>query len=301
LMIFDGISMVQARAAMINSLQMLFGLFSLLSFFMSLGQSNGKIHRGHLVLAGIFFGLSLATKLVALNLLLIFIPVLVVCILRREKDLWPTLGWGGICLILIPFLVFFCVHLPILSLEGQRWSSLWDIWAFNFNYHATMRDGHPYASKWWSWPLMLRPIWFSFQGQYHGTPGATYRGIICLGNPAIFWVIPFTMGYMLIRLLRRRAFPEGVILLGFLSQWLSFALANRLTLFHYFYSAIPFVNMALALTVYRIWQKGRIGKAAVILYLILVGGMFIFWYPLWIGLPVTPEYYGQHMWLPSWI
>jgi dolichyl-phosphate-mannose-protein mannosyltransferase len=41
---------------------------------------------------------------------------------------------------------------------------------------------HPYQSAWWSWPLMIRPIWYL----YERADGAQ-RGILLLGNPAVLW------------------------------------------------------------------------------------------------------------------
>lgn len=41
---------------------------------------------------------------------------------------------------------------------------------------------HNYQSDWWSWPLMLRPIWYF----YEPDQGAQ-RGVLLIGNPAIMW------------------------------------------------------------------------------------------------------------------
>lgn len=300
-MVFDGISMVQARSAMINSLQMVFVLFSLLSFLLYLKQPAGKEGWRHLFFSGIFFGLAVSTKMVAVSLLLIIIPLFIGHAVRNKSPWVSSLLWGGLCFLVIPFVIFFCVHLPTLVCEGQRVGSFGKMWAFNLNYHATMRNSHPYSSKWWSWPLMLRPVWFYFQGQYWNTPGAICRGIVCLGNPAVFWVIPLVIPYLIGRFFWKKEFGVGIILLGFFTQWLSYSPAGRLTLFHYFYFAIPFVDMAVALTVFHLWQKGRIGKGVVIVYLILVGVMYVYWYPLWTGLPVTQKFYEQHMWFSRWI
>ena len=41
---------------------------------------------------------------------------------------------------------------------------------------------HNYQSSWWSWPLMLRPIWYF----YEPDQGAM-RGVLLIGNPVIMW------------------------------------------------------------------------------------------------------------------
>jgi hypothetical protein len=51
------------------------------------------------------------------------------------------------------------------------------------NYEAAVADAtHPYSSKWWTWPLLLRPVWY-----YWKDPGpitGTVVGIWGSGNPA---------------------------------------------------------------------------------------------------------------------
>ena len=41
---------------------------------------------------------------------------------------------------------------------------------------------HTYQSDWWSWPLLLCPIWYL----YEPVDGAQ-RGVLLVGNPVVMW------------------------------------------------------------------------------------------------------------------
>ena len=143
---------------------------------------------------------------------------------------------------------------------------------------------------------MSRPTW-AFYKNHHGL----VNGIIFIGNPVLFWSTPLSIGFVVWEFLKKRSMTAGIILLGFCSQWLFFSLATRMTFFHYFYLAMPFAAMAMALLTRRIWLKGKIGRSLVVIFLIFTAMMFVYWYPLLTGLPIPYKFYEHHMWFRSWI
>ena len=292
---FDCLSLTQARISMMNSLQLFFMLISMLFFLESLKNTRPP-DKKKLLFAGLFFGLTITTKLVALNMLLFFVPLLVFYIAVKKTlktGWWP---WLGLCFILIPLAIFLCVHLAIPFFKGRTLADIWNITAFHIHYHMTTTQTHRYSSPWWSWPIMSRPTW-AFYENHHGF----VQGIIFIGNPVIFWSIPLAIGFVVWEFLMKRSLATGIILLGFCSQWLFFSLATRLTFFHYFYLAMPFAAMAMAFLAKRIWLKGKIGRSIVLVFLILTVMMFVYWYPLLTGLSIPQKFYQQHMWFKSWI
>ena len=91
------------------------------------------------------------------------------------------------------------------------------------------------------------------------------------------------------------------VVVGFFTQWLQWAPVTRVKFFHYIYTAIPFVSIALALILDRLWQWNKLGKSIAVLYLLAVIGMFIYWFPLLNGMHISDTYFRQHMWFKSWI
>jgi dolichyl-phosphate-mannose-protein mannosyltransferase len=293
----DGISITQARIQMPNALMLLLSLAAIYCFLQySLGRHWKK--EKALLLSGIFIGLALTTKLTAVSwLILLIILVLIEGVVKKEKSETRVADFF-VFFILLPVLVYFACHLFIPFLRQNSWADIWSIQITNLHYHLAVAptQTHGYSSAWWGWPLILRPIWYYYQNN-----AGMIEGILCIGNPLVLWAFPLAFVYTLIKFIKDRRGPAGFILLGFLTQWLFFALGKRMKFFHYYYNDMPFVAMGLAAAVAAIWSKGTWGKILVVFYLLLVAIMFLYWYPLLTGYPVSEDYYRQHMWFPAWI
>ena len=298
--VFDCISLTQARIAMMNSF-MLFFMLACLLYLLKAFPKGEPINKRVLRLSGIFLGIALATKLLALNLFLFIAVILAQEAFKRKPERSIILKEAGIFLFAVPLLMHFAVHLVIIFYKDRTLADIWKIWIFHIKYLAGLKEAHTYASKFWSWPLLLRPIWFYFKADYWNTPAARVYGILCIGNPAIFWLIPAIIGNLLWDFLRKKSAVSGLVLLGFFTQWLFPFALMKLTFFHYFYTAMPFVAMGLGLLIIRVWRTGKFGRGIVIAYLVLVAAMFVYWYPLLTGLSIPQWYYNQHMWFRSWI
>ena len=190
-----------------------------------------------------------------------------------------------------------------------------------FRYHSLVAETRWYASPWWQWPLMARPVWL-----YRGVvdvPAQAVASIVTLGNPAAWW----GGGLALLGLagggirraaaaLRRPggargalpalraagASPVLVILAGFLTQFLPWALAPRkLTFIYHYLPCVPFLALALA------WALDRLPVSAPRRRLALWGAvgtaalLFAAFLPLLTGLPVPRSYAAALRWLPTWI
>ena len=300
LLAFDCLSLTQARAAMMNPLMMLFILWGI-HFFFEAWPPKAKMRREPFFYCGLFMGLALATKLVTLSVYLFLFPLLAVEWFKRKQERGRILKDTGIFLLLVPAFLFVASYLFVPFLKGRTWSDIWGIWRFHMDYNLTMNQTHSYSSRWWSWPLMLRPIWFYFTAQRWGMPDGMMSGIIGIGNPAVFWMIPVAVINLIVMSIFRKSRTAAIVLLGFLTQWLAFAPMKRLQFFHYFYSVMPFVVMALGLLLKELWAQKGVWRVMVVFYLILVAGMFVFWYPLLANIPISNAYYDQHIWFRSWI
>jgi dolichyl-phosphate-mannose--protein O-mannosyl transferase len=297
--VFDCLSFTQARISMMNSLMLFFVLITLWNFLNAFPEGK-TVNKKSLLAAALFWGLAISTKMITLNLILFFVIVAFFELSKRTFHLKSIL-LSLLYFCVIPVAIFISVHLFIPFLKDRTLADIWNIFIFNMQYHAGMRDGHPYASRWWSWPLMLRPIWFYFEANNWNTPQATMRGILCIGNPVIFWMMPFAIGNLVWEFFEKHSKTCGLILLGFCMQWLPFALGKRMQMFHYFYIAMPFVVMAFAVLAAKLWRANRMGKTIVVIYALCVIAMFIYWYPLLTSISISSHAYMHHMWFRVWI
>lgn len=368
LMATDGLFIVESRYALSNIYIVIFGLLGQLFFLKALqpdlifpfSQIKTQFRRWFwLILSGILFGLTAATKWNGLGFLLgiygliIFatlIQKLTVKSANQNSDSQPfksplenlthlTPIQLIISLILIPVLVYFIAWLP--HLQQNPTPGLWGIQEKIWNYHQNLGDGetvHRYCSKWYSWILMLRPVAYFFQKVDATTkPDVTLPttnpeqlpvtyAVHAMGNPFLWWfstIASVLLCLMLVQLVwvwLTQRFPQlkpkltlqfppnsELWLITFLSlNWLANLLpwvkVSRCLFIYHYMTGFVFSCMALAWWVERwlySYQPQFRWIGGTILFLVLFG--FLYWMPLYLGLPVPPGEWKLRMWFPSWI
>lgn len=252
----DGLMLVQSRINM-NDIYALF--FILLCFYAFVA------HRKNILLLSISLGLLVATKWTGLYALAIF-------------------GWRK---HIIPML-FIIAGIYILSYSQYFWlggslANFWELqkqmWWYNTNLTAT----HTYQSSWWTWPLLIRSVWYYVDYQKQAI-----ANIYALGNPILWWLgIPAVL-YTLYK-------RKWLIIIGFLAFWLPWARAPRIMFLYHYLPSVPFLCMALAYTLSQVKNKYlTIGICGLVIV------AFVYFYPLWTGIPVPKDFVNQYFWLPSW-
>ena len=218
LLLLDGVYLVQSRIAMTNIFAVLFQLLSALLLLRAVLEE--RLRLGAMALAGLALGLALSTRWTSLwawgFLGLVFLAV------RGRRAFRPRgagarsarRSWS------LPAAVYLLSYVPWMrqgNCPGGRAAGRLraggrqkqrDIWS----YHANLTATHTYFSPWWTWPWLYRPTWyFWFSGE------GFVRGIVALGNPAIWWAsVPVSLWALgdrnplarpAARLLRRRLLP----------------------------------------------------------------------------------------------
>lgn len=185
-------------------------------------------------------------------------------------------------------------------LLGANLSSWWELQKAMWNYHVGLKATHDYQASWWSWPLMLRPTWYHVEYPPEGV-NEGFRNIYALGNVAIWWVGLLAMIVLLIYWIRKKESGVGLILLGYFSLWLTWAISPRITFIHHYYPPLVFLYLGLGLVLSWLWEKRKLlVKLGILGYLGIVFGMFLYFYPLAVGDPLTKQELGQRFWLKSW-
>lgn len=122
--------------------------------------------------------------------------------------------------------------------------------------------------------------------------------IMSLANPVVWLTGLLGLAALLAGLVwRRRGHAIWVLALA-ATQWVPWIVNPRAAYTFYQASLIPLMvvaaGVALAPTSNRWWRRGA-GAA-------LLGSCacFVFFYPVWVGLPLSPGAYSVRMWLPGW-
>lgn len=153
------------------------------------------------------------------------------------------------------------------------WSSRARHWhCVVWNYHAYLEAEHPYASPWWSWPLLKHPVLFYLDA------AEPTRTITATGNPVIWWAGFAAVALTLFSLPPRWRKVDLWLLLGIFGFWLPWALVQRVT-FHYHY----FLSFTLTLVLLAVWLVRLLDRPALrptaLAFLLLAAGAFVFLYP----------------------
>lgn len=283
---FDGMLLVYSRLGLLD---ILLSFFIILSFYFFLKFANSP-KLSFLLFAGITLGLCASIKYIGWLLVLVFIAIALVKKIPFKK--YYSLYYL-IFLIVLPsaiYLSFFLFNFPLKSLIADVIN--WHRQSFNYNIYLT--EGHPYGSKWWTWFLLLRPIWLYFKDI-----GGKYVGVVGLGNPLAWWssivVVPLLIYYSI-----KKDKVAIIVLSAFLIFLVPWALVKRVI---FIYHAIPsfiFLSMGTAYFLEKLLID-KMGKVIIAVYFAILIGFFVFFLPIWIGLPLESSKFYLRTWLKGWI
>ncbi|HEY9783232.1 MAG TPA: phospholipid carrier-dependent glycosyltransferase [Leptolyngbyaceae cyanobacterium] len=238
----------------------------------------------------------------------------------------------------IPVLVYSISWIPHLQIVPQP--GFWEMQKQILEYHQRIGNSakvHPYCSTWYTWLLMLRPVAYFYKTSHSLSepvpivapplPAESAKVIYdvhAMGNPLLWWFSTAAIAFIFLRLVksfvqrgalfeRRRETNKSELLitntwialyliLNWLANLLPWIRVTRCTFIYHYMGASVFAALALAWLVDH-WLRSLhlslrvLGVTAI--FLVLVA--FVFWMPLYLGLPLSPESYKMRLWFRSWI
>ena len=103
------------------------------------------------------------------------------------RNLLPTFAVCVGFFIVIPAIIYVLSYVQYMPSNPGK--TLIDIVIDNqkymYSYHSGLTSTHSYSSMWYTWPIMVRPIWY-YVG--YGVPEGMRSTIASFGNPAIWWI-----------------------------------------------------------------------------------------------------------------
>ena len=205
---------------------------------------------------------------------------------------------GGVLFyVVLPLCIYVASYLPYWWRQPDF--SLGDWWRCQlsmYSYHATLKATHPFESRWYTWLLGLRPVWYYRNGSL---PYGMKASIAGMAGPVI-WVVGLAalVGLFWHQVSGRGSRQGAAVLILYGTQLIPWMLVTRCTfLYHYFPSSM-FCLAALALVLARMRQRdwarwlaaGLCAAAAV---------LFAVYYPALSGLPIPAWWADALEVLPS--
>jgi dolichyl-phosphate-mannose--protein O-mannosyl transferase len=300
LLLLDGVYLVQSRIAMTNVFAVLFQLVSV--FALLKAALPARLLPRAMILAGLALGLALSTRWTSLwawgFLGLVFLAQ------RGRRALRPTeLALASLTFAVVPAAVYLLSYLPWMR-QGHSVLEVLQLQEAIWGYHANLTATHTYFSPWWTWPALYRPTWyFWFSGE------GFVRGIVALGNPALWWAAVPVSVWALATGIRWRDPRRMFCGAGFFLLYLPWGLSPRtLNFSHYLFEAIPYACLSLGILLDRRWDDGQALVARG--YVVLVAALFLLFLPFLTAMPVPTEVWGYRFpllgggiwtWFPSWV
>jgi predicted membrane-bound dolichyl-phosphate-mannose-protein mannosyltransferase len=172
-------------------------------------------------------------------------------------------------------------------------------------YQLRMLDGfrsvdlaqHPYASRFWQWPTLLRPIWYHFEQTSRGE-----RSIWAGGNPLLYALaLPATV-WIAVRAARREAAPvDRTIALLYWSPLLFWAALPRFQLFYYFLPSSLWAGPAVVRAALQLsGRRRRLAQVAIVVLTAACVALFLWFSPILDGRLEPAGTFARYMWLPRW-
>ncbi|MDR7417474.1 MAG: phospholipid carrier-dependent glycosyltransferase [Armatimonadota bacterium] len=194
----------------------------------------------------------------------------------------------------VPAAVYLATYVPYFLL-GHGIRDLMELHVGMYRFHASLTEGHPYQSAWWSWPLLLRPIWYEYD---EVLPGLT-RGILAIGNPIIWWASLPAFAFVVSRAVRTRSAPDVFLVAGVALSYFQYAFIPRALFLYHFLPSLIFLVIGLAAALAEV--RARVGGGVVLIFALIAAGWFVAYYPVLSALPMAAERMMRLMWFGTWI
>ncbi|HEV2249475.1 MAG TPA: phospholipid carrier-dependent glycosyltransferase [Candidatus Limnocylindria bacterium] len=305
--IADGSMFAQARIGM-NDVYV--GLFIVAGWYFIVAAHRPRLSaRADILIAGVLLGLGAASKWAAFYTLAGVLVASLAVTAYAYAAARP--GQGGPLDLLAGkgrnaaflFLSFAVIPLGIYLASYLRWFGGptapygWDLIELTkqmYWYHSSLTSPHPAASPWWSWPLVLKPVYWYFGQSDNGNNAYIYDA----GNVILFWGALVATVWCAIAAVRTRSAALGFVVFAVLVQYVAWIPISRVLFFYHFFTALPFYLLALACGLAYLWESGRRGR--VIAYLSIAVAAFVYFYPFVSGQPVPGSQAAMFFILPTW-
>ena len=254
--------------------------------------------RAQVLWVAVLLGLSISIKWAVL-----MVAVPVGYILWRKGLLRPFIAGLWVSAVIYVAIVYVG---QLVNVTGNPWEAWQETWAWHIEAAEKITAAIPnsWGSPWWSWPLMLRTIRLS---PLFATPEGQLQVITAIGNPVLWYASTLAVlaGFVEVvrRLIARAPIiddPLVPILLGYVFLLLPWVPSTRIPYIYNYLPSYAFALMALVYWLCRLWRRWPWGPWAVVAFTACAVASTLFFLPMAIGWPMSPEFLEQHIWIDSW-
>ena len=285
LLAIDGQAIVISRTAILDGLVM---TVALLGFYLLLRALKSKKSATWILAMTLVLGAGAAIKWSSAFFLVVFFAYY----------LWQTKRFKQLLiapLAVIPYLLSWTGWFVSRGWGYKSNDVLGSFIAYHqqmYHFHSTLSMQHPYQTTANTWLAMLRPTSFFFDGK-----DGLVTAINPIGNPVIWLGGIMALGFLFSWFVRNRDKLSVLVFTGYIAGYLPWLIYFNRTSFQ-FYSVTfePWILLVITLMAYRYRARKLVVVASSVAF-----GIFLFFLPLYLGLPIPLSFWQVHMWIPTWI
>ena len=306
LILLDGLHLVHSRVALLDIFLLLFIQIAVLAF----------LHNKYWI-TSIALGLAISTKWSGLYLLVALALFALLSDYRRFKFLGSNTSLRSVIesKLALRFLQFGV--LPIITYIAtwagwfasktgwdRNWSpsvlkSFWHYHSEILNFHAHLTESHPYEANPWSWLIQGRPTSLFYATPKNCGASSCAQEVIALGTPILWWTATLTLAITIGYWISKREWQAEILLVIVAASYLPWFAFQQRTMFSFY--AIAFEPFLLLTIVYIFDKIPRNQRQLTFIFGAIVLANFLYFLPLYLGIPISYNSWHDHMWLPSWI
>ena len=188
--------------------------------------------------------------------------------------------------------------------------NFWHLEVAVYNYHVNEHSPHPYQANPLSWLFLVRPTQMYVNQVDDSVCGGQtcYENITSIANPIIWWCATAALFYLVYRLVVKREWQVGLILMGMVAGYLPWLLYINRTVFQFYTIAFePYMILGLTFVIgLALGSRGdpRPQRTRALLVVgaflglcVIVSAWFL---PVWTAMPIPSWFLSLHYWLPTW-
>jgi dolichyl-phosphate-mannose-protein mannosyltransferase len=267
--------------------------FTLATFLAALrAQGNRQV-----IWSAVLLGLAIGVKWAAL-------PVVIPAgyVLWRKGLLRPFLAGLWVSAVVYIAVVYVGALIGVTANPIRAWFWTWE-WHLRAARRITLRLPHLWASPWWSWPIMLRPIRY----YYGANPDGMLRIVLAIGNPLVWWGSTLAVVAGIVEVARKAVArtlsaddPIVPIVLGYVFLMLPWVPGTRIPYIYNYLVPYSFAILALIYWLCKIWDRPRWGPWVVVGFAACALAMTLFFLPLATTFPISQDGLMRRVWIDYW-
>ena len=206
--------------------------------------------------------------------------------------------------VVVPLTVYLMSYIPYLGApDSKGLATILQNQEAMLTYHGktVVNSTHAFSSHWYEWIIMKRPIWFYSADLGNGIK----EGISSFGNPLVWWMGIPAFFYLVFRAVKYRDKNAIFLTIAYLAQLVWWIPVTRITFIYHYFPCVPFIVMMIGYSLLCIYNEAKNKKAAMYAifgYTALVIVLFVMFYPVLSGAPVSVDYVKHFLkWFDSWV